>query len=153
MAQKTYDYALNLLSARAYTTRNLRRKLVQKEFEADEVDATIERLTASGLLDDRKYAAEFARYRLVVRGSSARRVEQDLARRGIDRETAKAALQGVMEDEPVDALSAIDRLARKKLLSLDGLDPEVKRRRLFGFLARRGYELEDIKRITSHLLR
>ena len=39
LARKAYDYALDLLSARAYTIRNLRRKLVQREYAADEPGA------------------------------------------------------------------------------------------------------------------
>jgi regulatory protein len=152
MAQNAYEYALNLLSARAYTTRHLRRKLRQKEFGAGETEAAIGRLLSSGLLDDRKYAAEFARQRLVVRGASVRRVEQDLARKGIDRETAKAATAAVLEEESVDTLATIDRIARKKLASYGALDPRIKRRRLFGFLARQGYELDEIRKATLELL-
>ncbi len=152
MSRSVHSYALDLLAGRAYTTHQLRRKLTQKEFDPIEVDSAIERLLASGLLDDPRYAAEYAYQKLVVGGASARRVEQDLARKGIAREVAKAATSTVVDDEQFDTLESVRRVAGKKLNSMGQLDPTVKRRRLFGFLARRGYNLDDINRIIVELL-
>jgi regulatory protein len=152
MGNTAYEYALNLLAQRAYTVRNLRRKLTQKEFEPAEAEKALERLQANGLLDDHKFATEFARQRLVVAGASVRRVEQDLIRRGISPESAKAATRAVVDEEDLDFGDSLDRLARKKLATLGDLEPQIKRRRLFGFLARRGYELDDIKRTVVRIL-
>ena len=152
MAATPYDYALNLLASRAYTVRNMRRKLTQKGYEPAEVSATLERLIASGLLDDARYAAEFARQRLVVGGASVRRVEQQLGAKGISRDLAKAAAAQVVSEEGVDTLVSMERVAHKKLRSLGDLEPLVKRRRLFGFLARRGYDLDDVRRVVSRIL-
>jgi regulatory protein len=152
MTANPYEYALNLLAERAYTVRNLRRKLVQKGFEPLEAERALERLQASRLVDDEKFAAEFARQRLVVAGASVRRVEQDLIRRGIASESARAATRAVVEEEQLDFGDSIDRLALKKLTSLGDLEAHVKRRRLFGFLARKGYELDDINRTLSRIL-
>ena len=73
MAASAYEYALNLLTARQYTSRNLRRKIVQKGFPATDADETIARLTANGILDDSRYAAQFARGKLLGPGASKRR--------------------------------------------------------------------------------
>ena len=152
MATNPYEYALNLLAARAYTVRNLRRKLAQKGFDPIEAEKVVERLQASGYLDDDKFAVEFARQRLVAQGASQRRVEHDLMRRGISSESAKAATREIMAQENVDLSTSMHRLARKKLASLGDLEPHVKRRRVFGFLARKGYELDDINRTLDSIL-
>ncbi|MDO8502364.1 MAG: regulatory protein RecX [Gemmatimonadaceae bacterium] len=152
MAGSAYDYALNLLSARAYTTRNLRRKLVQKQFDATAVEAAMERLISSGLLDDSRYAAEYARQKLVHGGASVRRVEQDLARKGVARDLAKRAAASVMDEEAIDTSVAVLRAAQKKLASLGDLEPVVKRRRVFAFLARRGFELNEINAAIDRIL-
>ena len=149
---KPFEYALNLLAARAYTVRNLRRKLAQKGFDPSELEKAVERLLASGYLNDDKFAAEFAWQRLVVAGASKRRVEHDLMRRGISSEIAKSATTQIMAEENVDLSTSMERLARKKLLSLGDLDPHVKRRRVFGFLARKGYEIDDINRTLDSIL-
>ena len=146
-----HEYALRLLTARSYTVRDLRRKLVQREYSPEDVGATIERLERSGLLDDASYAERFARGKLVNEHASRRRVAQLLVRKGIPADVVGDAIARVVEAEDVDAAAAIEKVARKKLQTLTGLDPRVARQRLFAFLARRGYDLEEIKRAVNHL--
>ncbi|MFL5558330.1 MAG: hypothetical protein ACJ794_06860 [Gemmatimonadaceae bacterium] len=43
-------------------------------------------------------------------------------------------------------------MATKKLAQLGDLEPLVLRRRLFAFLARRGYDLDEIKSVVSRLV-
>lgn len=149
MAQTPYNRALDLLSARPYTVRQLRRKLIQKEVPVVEADLVIERLLGAGLLDDARYARAYARSKLVGQGASARRIGQDLARKGVTAELAKEAIAQVIADEEVDASAVIERVARKKLASMGDLEPLVLRRRLFSFLARRGYELDEIRNVVA----
>jgi len=146
-----HEYALRLLTARSYTVRDLRRKLVQREYPAEEVAATIERLERSGLLDDVSYAERFARGKLVNEHASRRRVAQLLVRKGIAADLVADAIARVVDAEEVDAAASIEKVARKKAQTLTGLDPRVARQRLFAFLARRGYDLEDIKRTVALL--
>lgn len=142
--------ALTLLTARSYTARDLRRKLEQKGFDSTEIGATIERLTQSGLIDDARFASDYARQRL-ARGTAARRVTQELARKGIQPAIAGAAVAVVADEEQIDPTAAMEELARKKLRAVAALDADTQRRRVFGFLARRGYELEDIKRVIARV--
>lgn len=146
-----YNYALNLLSARPYATSALRRKLIQKEYSAADADEAIRRLVDNGLLDDAKYAEQYARSKMLSTGSSKRRLTQDLYRKGIRGETATNAIAAVIEQEDIDPAAVIERVAAKKLAQLGNLEPVVLRRRLFAFLARRGYDVEEIKRVVSLL--
>lgn len=145
MALTPYNRALDLLSARPYTVRQLRRKLIQKEVPVEEIDAVLERLIGAGLLDDTKYALAYARSKLVGQGASVRRIGQDLARKGVSADVAKQAIAEIVVEEEVDTRAVIERVARKKLATMGDLEPVVLRRRLFAFLARRGYELDEIR--------
>ncbi len=149
MARKAYEYALELLSARGYTIRNLRRKLVSKEYEAEEIEGVIERLIECGLLDDARYAREYARQKLTSGGSSVRRVRQQLLVRGVSSEHARAATDAVMREESVDIERSINATVRRKLASIGDLPRDVKRRRIFALLARRGFEIADIRRAVD----
>jgi regulatory protein len=153
MAASAYDHALNLLTARAYTARNLRRKLVQKGFAAADADAAIERLLGNGLLDDSRYAAQFARGRLLGPGASRRRIRQQLYQRGIPAELADSAIETVIQEEWVDLDAVVEKDARKKLASLAGLDPLVIKRRLYAHLARRGYDLDEINAVLKKVMK
>ena len=142
---QTFDRALNILAFRARSSSELARSLVRKGEERRHVEWAIERLNEQGLLDDDAFARSFARAKVVGGRQSRRRVQQDLGRKGISRSVAAEAIDAVFEEEAVDPRSIVEEAARKKLRSLQGLEPAVQRRRLYGFLARRGYEIDDIR--------
>lgn len=150
--RSTYDRALDLLEARARGTEELRRLLMRKGEPADEVARTIERLQANGLLDDAAFARQFARAKLLGAGRSRRRVQQELARRGIAPDLSSAAIEAVCAEEDVDDGATIERVARKKVRTLSKLAPLTQRRRLYAFLARRGYDADDIQRTLRAVL-
>src|SRR5688572_15521173 len=148
---RTYSRALDLLARAPRSVRDLRRRLLLKgEGEAD-VEAAIERLTAAGLLDDGAYGRAFVRAKVSSQGFSRRRLQQELAKRGVARDIADAAVVEVLHDDKVDETANIDRVARKKLRTLSGLDPDTQRRRLFAFLARRGYDVDDVRAAVERL--
>jgi regulatory protein len=146
-----YNYALNLLSPRPYATSALYRKLIQKEYSAADAEEAIRRLVDNGLLDDAKFAEQYARSKMLSTGASKRRLQQDLYRKGIKSDVATEAIASVVADEGIDPAAMIERVARKKLAQLGDLEPLVLRRRLFAFLARRGYDVDEIKRVVSAL--
>lgn len=148
---RIYDRALAMLALRSRSTRELSRALVRKGEDAEHVDHAIERLTTQGLLDDAAFAESFARSRVIGAKESRRRVQQGLAKRGIPRVVSDAAIDAVMRDEEVDAQAMVLEAARKKLRALATLEPGVRRRRLYGFLARRGHDADDIRRVMHEL--
>ncbi len=145
----TYDRALRMLAFRARATGELRRNLVRKGEEPPLVDAAIERLTRAGFLDDGAFARQFARTRAAAGRASKRRIQAELARRGVSRETADAAIAEVFDEDAVDEGEAAVEVARRKHRSLVSLEPAVRHRRLYAFLARRGYDGEHIRRAIA----
>ena len=148
-----YNYALSLLSARPYSTSALHRKLIQKQYSAADANDAIRRLVDNGLLNDAKYAEQYARSKILSTGSSKRRLQQDLYRKGIKGDVATTAIANVLEQEEIDPAGVIERVAKKKLAQLGDLERLVLRRRLFAFLARRGYDLDEIKSVVGRLVR
>ena len=146
-----YNYALNLLAARPYASRALHRKLIQKKYSAADADDVIRRLLDNGLLDDERFAEQYARSKMLSTGASKRRLTQDLYRKGIKGDVATSAIANVVDQDEIDPAAVIERVARKKLAQLGDLEPVVLRRRLFAFLARRGYDVDEIKRIVALL--
>lgn len=157
-----YDKALATLGARARSSADLRRYLKTKDFTDEQIAPTIEKLSALGLLNDLEYARTFARARMnPSRGLGPRRVAADLARKGVSRQIAEQVLGELAEERAVRdeelvaqgeaPLSAVEEAAVKKLRSLGGLEPEVRKRRLFGFLARRGFSGSEISAVLRKL--
>jgi regulatory protein len=151
-ALATYDRALNMLALRARSAAELKRLLVRKGEPAEQVDFVIHRLTQAGFLDDSSFARQFVRTKAFGAGHSRRRLQQELARRGVAREVSDAAIADVFAEEHVDEAAALERVALKKLKTLARLDTPTQRRRLFAYLARRGYDGDDIARIVRSVI-
>lgn len=145
-ALATYDRALNMLALRARSAAELRRSLVRKGEPAPLVDAAIERLHGAGFLDDAAFARQLTRSKTLGAGASRRRVQQELAKRGVARDVSDEAIAEVFEEEGVDEGALVEQAARKKLRTLSKLDPQTRDRRLWAFLARRGYDSDKIRR-------
>lgn len=143
---KVYDRALSMLAFRARASAELARSLVRKGELKEHVARAVARLQEQGLLDDAAFAESFTRAKVLGAKHSRRRVQQDLARKGVPREVTDAAIAAVFVQEAVDQRELVESIARKKLRFLGKLDPLVRRRRLYAFLARRGYDADDIRR-------
>lgn len=151
-AQKTYERALNLLSFRARSAKELAKRLKEKGEPAEEIEAVITRLRQNGLLDDAVYAESKARSGIVGKARSRRRMEQDLAQRGVSREVVSQAISRVFAEEGTSELAVAERAARKKLRSLDRHEPQVKKQKLYAFLARQGYPGEVVRKVMKRVL-
>jgi regulatory protein len=150
-ALHTFDRALAMLAARPRAARDLERMLVRKGEPAEHVAAAIARLVTLGILDDAQYARQFIRAKISGAGLSRRRLQSELWRRGVARDVIDAALAEVLVEDEVDEAAQIARVAEKKLRTLRSADPATTRRRLYAFLARRGYDSAAIRRVMDSL--
>jgi regulatory protein len=75
--------ALDALARRDYASADLRRKLLQKGYDAAVVAPLLDALRAEKLLDDRRYTENFVAYH-AARGQGPLRVRADLRRHGLE---------------------------------------------------------------------
>lgn len=149
---EAFDRAAAALGRRARSAHELERWLLQRGFDRADVTDAVQRLTEIGAIDDSQFARAFARSRALGKGMSRRRLAQELARRGVDRPMADAAIAEVLEEESVDERALLEQAARKKLAVLQGQDADTVKRRLYGYLARRGYAASDISAVLRALM-
>lgn len=129
--------ALRILALRAHTRAELRRKLLSRDFDADEVETLLDRLIRLGYLDDAAAARSWIRRRSEDRPMGRRMLERELRQRGVTESVRRAALDEAYgeRDELTRALEA----GGKRLRSLrPGEDPRA-RERLLRFLKGRGF--------------
>lgn len=150
-ALHTFDRALAMLAARPRAARDLERMLVRKGEPAQHVATAVERLIALGALDDAQFARQFIRSKISGAGLSRRRLQSELWRRGVARDVIDGALADVIVEDEVDEDAQIAQVAAKKLRTLRTADPATARRRLYSFLARRGYDSAAIRRVIDAL--
>ncbi len=149
MEEKELERAKNAvyryLSYRPRSCAEVENKLREKEYGEAIVKAVLSDLVRFGYLDDEKFAEQWARSRVRLRGFGRSRIERELRGKGVGRDVIREALAGVFED--VSELDVARREAEKKSRSLARLDPETRRRRLAGFLERKGFCFETIQAI------
>lgn len=93
-----------MLARRELSEAQLRERLARREHPPDAIEAAVERLRASGLLDDRRVARSAARTEAQVRSRGRSRVMQRLHALGIPPEVAAEAADEVFETVDEEAL-------------------------------------------------
>lgn len=142
--------ALRALARRAHARFDLRRRLLQKQHPPAAVDGALDRLSVTGLLDDTRFALDYAAAK-ARRGRGPARLVRDLQSQGVDRRVAEGAVRQSLAAEGVDPVDAVRALAEKRARQLAGLSPAVRKRRLSAFLARRGFEAQQIWEVVESL--
>lgn len=149
---KLHGRALRLLASRARSASELRARLAEKGDSEQVVASVVERLAESGLVDDRAFAEQAARAHLVRRGRSDRRARDEIVRKGVAPGLAAAAVRAVHAREGTDEAAVALRAAKKRARILAGLEPAERRRKLYAYLARRGYGPAVIRRAIEAAL-
>ena len=130
------EKALEYLSQRQMSRKELRTKLLQKGMDEDTADYCIRWLSDRQLIDEESYAAAVVRH-YAAKGFGEGRVRQELQRRGIDRELWEEALEQMPE--------GTDKLDRFIAARLTDPDDQGQVRKISAALFRRGYSWEEIR--------
>ncbi len=142
--------ALRALARRAHARLDLRRRLVKRQHPPAAVEAALDRLALHGLLDDRRFAEQYAALR-ATRGKGPARLLRDLQAQGVERRTAEQAVRRALEDEGIDPGLEARAVAAKRARQLAGLPVAVRKRRLLAFLVRRGYGGPQLRGLVEEL--
>ena len=143
--------ALDLLARKAWTRRDLARRLRRRGVPADVAEAVVADLEARGYVDDRAYAVAWADARARDRAYGRQRLRQELATRGIARPLVDAAIERAFAD--TDELTRARAAATRRLTLLRADPPERAARRLHDYLRRRGYPGDLVRQVLRAVCR
>ena len=143
-----HDRALRLLSVRPRSRRELEGRLLRAGFEPDDVADELERLQGVGLVDDTRFAAQFAEQAVTRRLQGSRAVRAALAAKGVDRRTIEQVLADVGQDDG----ERLGHVAAQRAARLASLPRETAYRRLVSFLVRRGYDASAARGAAARAL-
>ena len=141
--ERARDKALNYLSYRPRSAREVRDYLAQKEISAAAIEETLERLRRVDLIDDEAFARYWVKNRLKFRPKGRRALSYELRQKGVDARTIDQSLADY------DEAAAIEKAAASHARRLNHLPPDVFKRRLYGRLARRGFSYDLIRDILD----
>ena len=134
--------ALRLLATREHSRVELRRKLQARPEEGEDVEALLDRLAATGLQSDARFAESFVRSKGGRMGVA--RLRRELTDRGIQADIAAAALdEGLIDDE----------LARARAVWVKKFGEPPQNRsdwaRQARFMQTRGFALDVIRKLLK----
>lgn len=131
------ERALELLSRKPQSRRELTRKLNEWGAGPEEADAVCDRMEELGYLNEAAYAARIVEV-YSARGFGEKKLRDELYRRGVPREEWDEALARVE-----DSTQAIDAFLQKKLTGWTGDRKQLQK--VTAALARRGFSWSDIR--------
>lgn len=128
--------ALELVSRRMYSAKELREKLISKGIDPEAADKCILWLEENRFIDEQAYAQALARH-YSAKGYGAGRLRAELSRRGLERELWDEALESMPDNR-----EKIDRFIAARLK--DSSDRE-QINKVSAALYRRGFSWEEIR--------
>jgi regulatory protein len=138
---RAFNYSLKYLSYRPRSVKEIYDYLIRKNFAEDTISHVLKKLTDLKFLDDEEFAKAWIRSRQ-IKGKSKFIIKNELRLKGLTNELIEPFLK-----EAKDDLEAARELFEKKKKSLGKLPKEELKRKISGFLQRRGYSWEMVSKL------
>ena len=142
------NIAFRFLEIRPRSTKEIVDKLRGKGCTDRLVEQTIAFLQNQKFLDDERFARDWVEYRL-KQSYGSNRIILELKQKGIGREIIQNALSLSAQDDLQE--ETVLQLAQKRAGRYKNLEPAKRKKRIFDYLARRGFTLELIKKAVSQI--
>jgi regulatory protein len=146
-----YDVALRALARRAHSVHEMKKKLERRSDNKLLVQLVMARLKENGLIDDARYAKQFARQRTESRKQGKFRIARDLRGRGIPDRHIEAALEETAKSTDEGAM--VRQRIERKLRSFRGEIDEKKMASMYRSLLRAGFSADIVRRELRSLTR
>jgi regulatory protein len=151
-----YEAAIKILMRRAHSVSEMKKALIRCTADEDLIKKVIARLKQNGLIDDARYAKQFARQRTELRKQGKFRVARELRARGVPDRHIEAALEEAAKD--TDEAAVIRQRIERKLKLFRGphSDKTIDDRKiasLFRSLLRLGFPADLIRRELRSMTR
>ncbi len=142
-----FEYAVGSLARRMRSVRDLKRlmRMRAEDGEAGEraMEAVVKRLEELRYLSDERFAADYTRLRKEGQSFGRRRVQQDLAGKGVAKELVAATLERAYED--TDEVALARQYCERKRMSPPTNEKETAR--VMGRLLRAGFSSTAIWKV------
>ncbi len=140
------SYAFKLLSYRSRSRKEMLDKLRTKGFETEDINAVMEFLEKSGLINDAELASELFSYSAKSKPLGKNGIRMLMLKRGIDKGLVDETLSG--HTAKMEAKAAMEFAERKSRIMKNN-PSKVARRRLWAMLQRRGFSADVIRKAVD----
>ena len=140
--KKAKTQAFRFLSYRDRSHWEFAQYLEKKEFPHPVIQQTLDYLTELNYINDQRFALQWSQFKISKNKIGRSRLYIELSGKGIDKDIIEKTLNVIYEDNPEKDLA--ERCARKKWVSLKGVEIKKKKQRLVQFMQRRGFSSDII---------
>lgn len=143
-SRRAFLSGMNLLSRRAHSKKELIIKLSQK-FDKNAAEAAVNKLEELMLIDDEKFAEQYAEELYRRKHFAPKRIENELRLKGIDADTAREAVKKLDNDDFNRIILLLNSKYKTKLSTEKGVKQAV------NGLMRMGYSYGDIRKALEQV--
>lgn len=145
---KVINHALKFLSYRQRSEKEIYDRLRKNEYDENMINNAIEYCKDQGYINDKDFAETFIRDKININRLGSQRIKYELMGKGISRDIIDKVLVPDYDEE----LDMAMELAEKKMYSYRNDDRNAIYRKLGGYLQRRGYSFDIVRKVLDQVL-
>jgi regulatory protein len=145
---KALHAALHYLKFRSRSEKEIRQQLRRKGFSLATIEYVVESLSEQQYINDRQFAIQWTKYRMIEQSKGRRYVIEELKQKGIDDDRVEQALEQV--DEETEKNKAM-KLAEKRWIRYRDEDWPIVRRKLGQYLMRQGFPGDIVHSVLNEI--
>ena len=146
---KAKQAAVNLLSYRPRSIKEVSNRLVHKGWNKDLADRVTGELVDKGYLNDEEFAAIFARDKAKNKCLGPVALKSELIKTGVAEKIIEQTIEAVYSKYPADEL--IQRLMKKRGIDLDVPLVKKEKQRFINLLKRKGFTWDQMESVVRNL--
>lgn len=146
---KAKDKALRLLSFRDHSKKELIEK-IRQSFGCECAERAADKMENLGLVDDEKFADSYAKELFESKLYSVRRIEYELAKKGISNEMIEKVMSENIFDERENIEKILNKKGFDKKLIENRFENQKEFRRIIAYCQRLGYSWSDISAVINN---
>ncbi len=146
---KAKQAAVNLLSFRPRSIKEVSNRLIHKGWNKDLADRVTGELVDKGYLNDEEFAAIFARDKAKNKCLGPVALKSELIKTGVAQKIIEQTIEAVYSKYPADEL--IQRLMKKRGIDLDVPLVKKEKQRFINLLKRKGFTWDQMESVVRNL--
>jgi len=144
------NYALNLLSFRARSEKEIYDRMMQKGYEPSVIANTIQYLKEQRYINDKDFAEVFIRDKVELNRYGRNRIKSELLKKGISKELIDELLETTFQTDT--EYETAKELAENKIKSYLKDKKDTQYRKLSSYLLRKGYSYDIVSRVVKEII-
>lgn len=149
MAYDAKQEALRLIARRPHSEQEIRKKLAKKNIEENVIDLVIDFLIENKYIDDFSYFTDYAQWLIERRFFGRSRVEQELLKRGADKNMLNNICDNLFKEQEKQELEFAKKLLGKRTATINRKAPEKRKNYIYNMLSRYGISSKVIRQILE----